>query len=244
MSSQRERIIEFFGKQSPMWSDNYNKSSFKQRLETFLEAMERAKCEGKKGGLLLDLGCGTGELSLLGQDQGFKVISLDISEEMLKRASIVLAKQGMKRKVVAGDCNRLPFRKGAFDLILCSSVYEYIDSEDTFWNEIRYVLSREGEILLSVPNKSSTLRKIERIVFRYGCLLSRIKMFRALAEKTKYLNIQTCQLSELEILDLLVKNGFIIRGMNFFGVPFFRLRGPFLSKKFAPMILVHACRAG
>jgi len=47
----------------------------------------------------------------------------------------------------------LPFKNQSFNLILCSSVYEYIDNEFLFWNEIGKVLKKGEEIIVSLPIK-------------------------------------------------------------------------------------------
>jgi len=127
-------------------------------------------------------------------------------------------------------------------VIVCSSLYEYVDNEKLFWTEILRVLNRKGEILLSVPNKSSIVRKIERVVYRHGHLVPNVRALCELVNKAAYLSIQRRQFSEADLLRLTAANGLKIKGITFFGVPFHNVRNQILLRRFATMILVHACR--
>jgi demethylmenaquinone methyltransferase/2-methoxy-6-polyprenyl-1,4-benzoquinol methylase len=64
------------------------------------------------GSLVLDLACGTGDLSRLAARQGHRVIGADLSAGML-------AANHTAHPLVEADCSRLPFPDGAFDGLVC-----------------------------------------------------------------------------------------------------------------------------
>lgn len=77
---------------------------------------------GDPSGQLLDLGCGTGQHTVAFRDAGWKVIGIDLSEDMLEQAR----KRGLD--VVCGNAAALPFEDGRFDAVV--SVWTHTDIDD------------------------------------------------------------------------------------------------------------------
>lgn len=69
---------------------------------------------------LLDLGCGTGSLSLLAAGQGHRVTAVDIAPRMAERARAKLA--GTGAEVLVGDAAQPPVGERRFDVILARHV--------------------------------------------------------------------------------------------------------------------------
>jgi ubiquinone/menaquinone biosynthesis C-methylase UbiE len=68
-----------------------------------------------------DLGCGTGTLSVLLADEGFEVVGVDFSPEMLSRAAVKGAgRTGVE--FVPGDAAAPPLEAAAYDVVLCRHV--------------------------------------------------------------------------------------------------------------------------
>ncbi len=70
-------------------------------------------------GPVLELGCGTGRVSLPLAKAGVQLVGIDRSAPMLARAD--RRRRGRSRaglQLVRGDIRHLPFRKGAFDMVL------------------------------------------------------------------------------------------------------------------------------
>jgi demethylmenaquinone methyltransferase/2-methoxy-6-polyprenyl-1,4-benzoquinol methylase len=87
------------------------------RLMTFGldQAWRRATIEAlalPAGSLVLDLACGTGDLTRLAQRAGYRVIGADLSAGML-------AANGTDVPLVESESSALPFPDGAFDGIVC-----------------------------------------------------------------------------------------------------------------------------
>jgi SAM-dependent methyltransferase len=77
---------------------------------------------GPGAGSLIDLGCGTGALTIAFRDQGWAVTGVDASEDMLRRAR----KRGLE--VVKADASALPFEDKSFDAAV--SIWTHTDVDD------------------------------------------------------------------------------------------------------------------
>jgi SAM-dependent methyltransferase len=73
-----------------------------------------------RAGELLDLGCGTGSLSLLAAARGHRVTAVDLSPRMAERARTKLA--GTGAEVLTGDAARPPVEGRTFDVVLARHV--------------------------------------------------------------------------------------------------------------------------
>ncbi|MGW4564309.1 class I SAM-dependent methyltransferase [Streptomyces sp. NPDC004561] len=69
---------------------------------------------------VLDLGCGTGSLSLLAAEQGHRVTGVELSPAMAERARAKLA--GRDAVVLRGDAARPPVGERRFDVVLVRHV--------------------------------------------------------------------------------------------------------------------------
>lgn len=65
---------------------------------------------------ILDVGCGTGELTrVLAEESPAEIIGVDADRELLESI-------GAETAVVLGDARQLPFKENAFDLVVCQAL--------------------------------------------------------------------------------------------------------------------------
>jgi SAM-dependent methyltransferase len=78
---------------------------------------------GGRGSLdALDVGCGTGFLSLELARRGHRVTGIDFAPQMLAEARKKAAAQGVAVRFEEGDAEQLPFAEGSFDLVMTRHV--------------------------------------------------------------------------------------------------------------------------
>jgi SAM-dependent methyltransferase len=98
---------------------------------------------------VLEIGCGKGALLRHFQEQGRQMVGIDVDLRALREGR----PEHGRLPVVAASGISLPFRNGAFDLVLSFDVFEHIADSDRHLREVRRVLRPGGAYLLQTPNK-------------------------------------------------------------------------------------------
>jgi ubiquinone/menaquinone biosynthesis C-methylase UbiE len=98
------------------------------------ERIEKSKAD------ILSIGCGAGELEIHLATDGHRVVGLDISHHMLKRAMQL----GLQRTTEA-DARFLPFEWDCFDLVIFPESIGHVPLDDVF-REARRVLRPGGQV--------------------------------------------------------------------------------------------------
>jgi len=100
---------------------------------------------------VLEVGCGAGiGLSYLTK-KAKKVIGGDCSEDLLRYGQ---KNHGGKAGFVNLDAHILPFKTGAFDILILFETLYYLQDADKFLNEARRILKVGGKIFISTVNKN------------------------------------------------------------------------------------------
>ncbi|MGW1004548.1 class I SAM-dependent methyltransferase [Streptomyces sp. NPDC002520] len=95
---------------------------------------------------VLDLGCGTGSLSLLAAEQGHRVTGVDRSPAMVERARAKLA--GRDAVMLYGDAAAPPVEEGRYDVVLVRHVLWTLPDPARVLRHWRTLLRPEGRFLL------------------------------------------------------------------------------------------------
>jgi ubiquinone/menaquinone biosynthesis C-methylase UbiE len=191
-----------------------------QEVETFLSMINGFQ------GSVLDVGAGTGKLTLPLMCQSREVVSVDFSSEMLKVAVGKAEKQGVIPKSIACDVHNLCFQDKTFECVISSRVLMHL----TDWRRGLSELCRvaKGVVVVDFPplrsfaGAESLYRRLKRR------LLSETRAYRALPISGV--------IRELE------RNDFRIAGMRkqfFLPIAFHRR----LNRPRASLAVEQACRA-
>ena len=107
----------------------------------------------KEGEIILDAGCGTGIFTSDILSSGSKVIGLDLSVPMLRRAEKKL--EGYPFRIVLADMLNLPFSEGSFDKAVSVTALEFIEDGRTAVGELFRVTKKGGVVVVATLNSLS-----------------------------------------------------------------------------------------
>lgn len=108
-------------------------------------------------GLVLDVGAGSGALSLKLSELGFKVIATDINPAF--KANTIDGKKNIEFVLSDLDVS-IPFKEHAFDYIVAVEIIEHIENPWYFLREISRILKINGKLFLSTPNIHAIYQRI------------------------------------------------------------------------------------
>ena len=106
-------------------------------------------CHIDRDSRVLEIGSGVGITSCyLAKEVGCKVVAIDISSEMLRRAKERIRRKGVMDRVelVVADAQELPFMDNSFDAVICESVLVFIRDKHKAVNEFKRVLKPGGYV--------------------------------------------------------------------------------------------------
>lgn len=126
------------------------------RLCRLKKIVERALLYGKRGSILLDIGCNDcATADFLGKDT-FEYVGLDVSREALGK--------GIGKQRILCDANRLPIKDEAADLAICAEVIEHVDQPGILVGEISRVLNKNARLFISTPNSGGLFSRIQKLI--------------------------------------------------------------------------------
>jgi 2-polyprenyl-3-methyl-5-hydroxy-6-metoxy-1,4-benzoquinol methylase len=139
---------------------------FKDRFTLWSAAIDELMPAGGRGATALDLGCGAGHLTCELAARGFHTVAIDGSETML-----ALTRERLDRHHLTADLRRhvLPLRAEdsagldeQADLIVMSSVIEYLDADREMLAQCARLLALGAHALISFPNRRSVYWRAQR----------------------------------------------------------------------------------
>lgn len=166
--------MNYFDENAERFSWNTrNSQSFIERYRLWSIMIDKyANSKGRA----LDLGCGTGELTrTLAQRMSF-VTALDNSDAMLRMTYENMHKIPVAENyeiIRAGlplDREFVDRMRGDYDLIILSSVLEYITGVNILLSQCCEMLRQNGVLMISYPNNRSIYRKVESALAKTSIL--------------------------------------------------------------------------
>lgn len=148
-----------------------------------IDDLERRSCmqflaavDPKSTDHVLDAGCGTGVNFTRLSPFVSKIVGIDLSAEMLKRADQRICREALGNVVaLGGDLTKIQFASQSFNKVLCTSVLQYLNDgeREAALHELVRVCKVDGRIILHVKNRTSLyglsrmlLQTIARLVGR------------------------------------------------------------------------------
>lgn len=194
----------YFNQIAGDWGSHYSETGLmRDRIKRFIGAIEKFANPRTK---ILDFGCGSGELTRAISEKGWKIKGCDFSEEMLNRAKDIVGEDDVDWHLLTEQRDlELPFEDSSFDVIIASSVFEYMHKPKVYLHEFHRVLSNNGRILISVPDMRHSLRIKEQSLRRNSIIkvLRRIWNWSIHGKDTDYLKYSITRYPPEDWLDLL-----------------------------------------
>jgi 2-polyprenyl-3-methyl-5-hydroxy-6-metoxy-1,4-benzoquinol methylase len=158
--------IGFFSDNAREFHANYEGAGeFKERLEIWDDILAR---HVTRGGLSLDMGCGSGVFSFKLAALGSRVVGVDGATEMI--AFCEAQRQAQHLDTIKFVQATLPYVDESeianADLVISSSVVEYVSDLDATLGLFARLLKSGRPLILSMPNALSLSRNHQRLRFR------------------------------------------------------------------------------
>ncbi|MFF3113265.1 class I SAM-dependent methyltransferase [Kitasatospora sp. NPDC057904] len=97
---------------------------------------------------VLDVGCGTGSLSMLLARRGHRVTGVDLAPRMLERARAKLAEAGLPARFLTGDAAAPPVGEERFDVLLCRHLLWTLPDPEAALRQWTALLRPGGRLVL------------------------------------------------------------------------------------------------
>jgi 2-polyprenyl-3-methyl-5-hydroxy-6-metoxy-1,4-benzoquinol methylase len=220
--------INFHNDRAVEFDSRYASSkAFQERFHVWTMLFERYVSTTDQ---VIDLGCGSGIFSNYLAQKGCLVTGIDGSEAM-----IALCRRKRTSTTAQFAVGALPLKTlthfPAQDVVVMSSILEYLSDMNSMLEQARLLLKPNGLLLVSIPNRRSLYRKVERQLFRFFARPAYFQYIRNTATETTF-NRQ------------LIESGFTPVETNYFSGqdPISRVLKPFMAAQYVNNLLVGVFR--
>jgi len=136
-----------------------------QRKQRFIHQMDLLDPNELKGKLLLDAGCGNGELSIGLSTLGLRVVAMDLSRSVYRAKAFDKDK---KIEIVRGSVSHPPFKPNTFDIVFSSGVLHH--NPDTKHAFIKLSTTVKERYYVWVYKKFSLMKASKLKLYSYHVL--------------------------------------------------------------------------
>lgn len=149
-TNQHKHQIDYFTKEAK----HYEKSelepwqiSYNQRIRSFLPDKPKNKT-------VVDVGAGSGYISLFLAKEGFRVTAFDLTPAYVEQINKKAKKQKLTNlKAKVSPAEKLPLKSNSVDYLVANAILEHIEQEQATIKEWKRVTKPEGLIFITVPLK-------------------------------------------------------------------------------------------
>lgn len=117
-----------------------------------------------KGDMVLDLGSGNGQNAIKAARLAKAVVGLEKDEDLIEMARRIAKSSKIKNTAFKkGDLEKkLDIKNGTFDKVIFLDVLEHLYKRDQALDEIHRVMKPRGLLIVGVPNKDTSWKKLQR----------------------------------------------------------------------------------
>jgi ubiquinone/menaquinone biosynthesis C-methylase UbiE len=103
----------------------------------------------------LEIGVGTGRITVPFLERGYRFTGVDISERMMDRLRAKVRASDVAFTLVKGDVTQLPFEDASFDVVLAVHILHLVSDWQRAVREARRVLAPSGYLVLGYESSQS-----------------------------------------------------------------------------------------
>lgn len=164
------KLLEAEGAYRPITEQELQNPPHTEETEFILENIPNLE----KSSFVLDIGCGSGVLTVGLLKRGISVISLDLTTRSLKFTDEIAKREGYATNRILADAQYLPFKSSCLNLVIASSVIEHLPNDVIGFMEALRVLEHEGRAIFSLPSTHSPVYSLCSFLFNPIILLERL----------------------------------------------------------------------
>jgi ubiquinone/menaquinone biosynthesis C-methylase UbiE len=157
--SVQQHVNRYFDTSAPYWDGVYRGASlqdviYQQRQAAVLEYV--AAADLAPDAAALEIGCGTGHLTVALVGRDLNVVAVDASPAMVDATAARLreAQPSQPVAVEVADAHALPFDPERFDLVVAVGVIPWLHSPAAAIDEMARVLRPGGQLVLTADNRA------------------------------------------------------------------------------------------
>lgn len=130
------------------WSEIYDRRGFQAATYRPIHDAVLARLDGAQPRLVVDLGCGTGQLTrrLTRRFTEADVVGVDYSSGMLAEASL---RVGHTAQLVHADASDLPFRAASADIVVCTESFHWYPDQRRTVASLAEILRPGGQLVIA-----------------------------------------------------------------------------------------------
>ncbi len=197
----------YFDSLASQWSSKYSgKKHFRRRLDLLLSLIRKPQnCSAE----VLDFGCGSGVYLEVLSCLGYRMYGVDSSPNMVNECFNRISPLKVCRvELIDGLDFHGDYLSHVFDCIICLAVLEYLDRPKNLLERLTSAVCPGGDIILSVPNRQSILRKLEKVIYEHRGLFSWFRTLKPITSDESYLTYQRHQFTKKELDQIMAAFGF------------------------------------
>lgn len=164
-SAMKQRMKNGYNGKYSDYIHRYDELGSSHYVKISKKLIEKVDCNGKK---VIDVGCGTGILSLIALEKGVaKMICVDMSKLMLEKCKEKITAEGYSDELIEfheADAEKLPFDDNSYDVVLLNMVLGMIPNQLATIAELTRVLRSGGTIALSAHGPAHYMEAIEAML--------------------------------------------------------------------------------